>query len=250
MISAVVLTKNEEKNIIDCLESLSFCDERIIVDDFSNDLTLELAKKSGATVYQRKLEGDFSKQRNFGLEKAKGDWILFIDADERVSNELKNEIIYKTAKRVTVEGYYIRRFDFMNGKMLEHGETAHISLLRLAKKGKGIWKGKVHETWNISSQTQVLDSALFHYPHQTINDFLAEINFYSDLRSKELFEKGVKVAWYDLIFYPKAKFIQNYIFRSGFKDGTEGMIMALMMSFHSFLVRGKLWQLWDGKTKK
>jgi glycosyltransferase involved in cell wall biosynthesis len=250
MISAVVLTKNEEKNIIDCIESLSFCDEVVIIDDFSDDLTVEIAKKAGATVYHKKLESNFSKQRNFGLEKAKGEWVLFLDADERISNDLKHEIIYKTAKEKTIDGFFIPRFDFMNGKMLEHGETAHISLLRLAKKGKGMWQGKVHETWEIPSKTAVLDSALLHYPHPTINDFLREINFYSDLRAKELFEKGVTIHWYDLIIYPKAKFIQNYIFRAGFKDGTEGMIMALMMSFYSFLVRGKLWQLWDGKTKK
>ena len=227
MISAVILTKNEEKNIIDCLESVSFCDEIIVIDDNSEDRTTDIVKKAGASVYTRALEGNFSAQRNFGLEKAKGDWIFFVDADERVTNDLKNEIIYKTSLKRNVNGYFIRRFDFMRGKLLQHGETAHIFLLRLAKRGKGVWKGNVHEVWGISSQTQMLESALLHYPHPSIDAFLGEINFYSDLRAKELYEKEVKVHWYDIILYPKAKFIQNYFCRLGFCDGTEGMIMAV-----------------------
>lgn len=249
MISAVILTKNEEKNIVDCIESLSFCHEILVIDDHSTDRTVDVAKKAGGLVFEHALENDFAQQRNFGLEKAKGDWVLFVDADERVSKDLKNEIIYKTEKDNGVNGFYIKRRDFFHGKELLHGETAHVQLLRLGKKEQGVWKGTVHETWEIKGNAGVLDSQLFHYPHPTINEFLKEINFYTDLRALELFKKDVKVSWYDMIIYPKAKFVQNYILRAGFRDGVAGLIMALMMSFHSFLVRGKLWQLWDQKQK-
>lgn len=249
MISAVILTKNEEKNIIDCIESLSFCDEIVVIDDNSEDLTVDVAKKAGAIVYAHDLEGNFAMQRNFGLEKANGEWVLFVDADERVSKALQNEIIYKLSKENGVDGYFFKRQDYFKGKKLRFGETANVSLLRLAKKGKGSWRGKVHEVWEIQGKTVMLETALDHYPHQTIDAFLSEINFYTDIRAKELFQKKVKVHWYDIILYPKIKFIQNYFFRMGFRDGSEGMIMAIMMSFHSFLVRGKLWQLWDQEHK-
>lgn len=249
MISAVILTKNEEKHIIDCIESLSFCDEILVIDDNSQDLTVDVAKKAGAHIYQHQLENNFASARNFGLEKAKGEWVLFVDADERLSKALQNEIIYAVSKNDDVDGYFLMRQDYFHGKKLQFGETAQVRLLRLAKKGKGIWRGTVHEVWNIKGKTAQLETPLDHNPHESINDFLLSINFYTDLRAKELFHQGVTVKWFDLILYPKVKFIQNYIFKMGFRDGVEGMIMALMMSFHSFLVRGKLWQLWDQKRQ-
>jgi glycosyltransferase involved in cell wall biosynthesis len=248
MLSCVILTKNEEKNIVDCIESVSFCDEIIVIDDNSFDNTVDLAKQNGATVFVHGVDGNFSKQRNFGLEKAKGEWVFFVDADERVSKELRNEIISKVSQKNDTEGFFIRRIDFFYGKMLSHGETAHINLLRLAKSEKGVWQGNVHETWEIKGKVAMLASPLLHYPHPTIREFLQEINFYTDLRAKELYKKKIQVSWYSIILYPKAKFLQNYIWRKGFLDGTEGLLIALMMSFHSFLVRGKLWQLWDQKT--
>jgi hypothetical protein len=248
MITAIILTKNEEKNINECIASLSFCDEILVIDDNSTDKTGEIAKKAGATVLIHSLEHDFSAQRNFGLQKAKGEWVIFIDADERVSKQLQKEILEKVVQEKDTNGFFVQRVDFMRSKMLTHGETAHSLFLRLAKKGEGKWKGQVHETWQVTGKTGQLRAPLFHYPHQTIREFLAEINYYTDLRAKELFEQGIQVSWLSILFYPKMKFLHNYIVRQGFRDGTEGVIMALMMSFHSFLVRGKLWQLWDQKT--
>lgn len=244
MISAVVLTKNEEKNIVDCLESLSWCDEIIVVDNNSEDRTLEVSQKFGAKVFIRNLNNDFSAQRNFGLEKASGDWILFIDADERVSEELKEEIQFEI-KNNKVDGYLIKRLDSIWGRELWHGETGNIKLVRLAKKNSGKWEGKVHEEWKIEGKLGGLRNFIIHYPHPTISDFLKEINFYTDLRAKELFEKGVKSDSVSILFYPTAKFFNNYFLKLGFLDSIRGLVVALMMSFHSFLVRGKLWHLWN-----
>lgn len=246
MISAVVLTKNEEKNIEECLASLSFCDEIIVIDDYSTDNTASIAKKN-AKVFTHSLENDFSTQRNFGLEKAKGDWILFVDGDERVSKDLQKEILSVVASP-THNGYFIKRDDYFHGKLLKYGETADVKLLRLGKKEKGAWKGKVHEIWEITDEKGELTHPLQHFSHLTINTFLREINFYTDIRAKELFEKKVKVGWHHIIIYPLGKFMQNYIIKRGFLDGVEGAVMAICMSFHSFLVRGKLWQLWDQKN--
>ena len=246
MISAIILTKNEEKNIGDCLDSISWCDEKIVIDDHSSDKTVEIAKKKGAKVLQRLMENDFADQRNYGLEKAKGDWILFIDADERVSNALWYEIMAHTSEAIEeCVGFYIKRQDTMWGKVLKHGETGNISLLRLAKKGSGEWEGTVHERWNIKGKTTTLRNSLDHFPHQTIAEFLREINFYTDLRAEELFRKKVKSNWLSIIIYTKAKFFVDYVIKAGFLDGLEGLVFALLMSLHSFLVRGKLWLLWQ-----
>lgn len=248
MISAVVLAKNEEKQIKQCLESLSWCDEIIVIDDNSTDKTEEIAKKMGAKVYIHSLEGDFSQQRNFGLEKSKGDWVLFVDADEQISSALWYEIMqYVNEPIEAYSGFYLRRRDVMWGKKLLHGELGKIKLLRLAKKNVGKWEGKVHETWEITGKTLILQKELLHYPHQTIEEFLSEINFYTDIRSKELFNKKIKSSWWDILLFPLGKFIRGVLVEAGFLDGLEGLVFAFFMSFHSFLVRGKLWLLWQKK---
>jgi glycosyltransferase involved in cell wall biosynthesis len=245
MISAIVLTKNEEKNIEECLQSLSWCDEIIVIDDNSQDRTVDVAKKKGAKVYSHAMENDFSFQRNYGLSKAKNDWVLFIDADERVSSALWYEIMQHTNESISHHvGFLIKREDTMWGKVLKYGETGNIKLLRLAKRNAGKWTGAVHEVWNITGNIVTLQNPLEHYPHPTVEGFLKEINFYTDLRAQELFSKKVTTYWWSILLYPSAKFFLNYVLKRGFSDGLPGLVFALLMSFHSFLVRSKLWLLW------
>ncbi len=245
-VSAVVLAKNEEKNIVDCLNSLKWCDEIIVVDDNSSDQTKELAKKAGAIVFENSLNNDFSNQRNFGLKKASSDWVLFVDADERIPDALSFEIQNSEFTNLNpYSGFYIKRTDVIWGRQLKFGETGNIKILRLAKKDSGKWKGKVHEKWEVSGRKGVLKNPIIHYPHQSTEEFLKEINFYTDVRAKELYEQGKHVWIYQILFFPFTKFVQNYFFKRGFLDGLPGLIFALSMSLHSFLVRGKLWQLWD-----
>lgn len=244
-LSVIILTRNEEKNILDCLETVLSAREIIIIDDFSEDRTVEIIKrlnKKNIRIIQRKLDNDFSEQRNFALQKARGDWVLFLDADERVSPQLLAEIESKINEADSV-AFLIKRRDFMWGKELKHGETGNIKLVRLAKKDAGKWQGKVHEIWDIKENVSLLDNPLVHYPHPTVYEFLKEINIYSSIRAEELRRNGVNVKLWEIFVYPKVKFFQNYFIRLGFLDGIPGLIAALMMSFHSFLVRAKLWQL-------
>lgn len=251
MISAIILTKNEEKNIVDCIDSLLWCDEILVVDDNSEDKTVQIIeslKNNKVKVLLHSLNNDFSKQRNFALQQAQHEWVLFIDADERVSLALEYEILSSINSSLNnFSGYYIKRRDFIWGKELKYGETGNINFLRLIKKEKGEWVGKVHESLRIKGKTALLNNPLMHYPHQDIAQFLKEINFYTDLRAKELYDKKVKVYWWSIIVYPLGKFIFNYGIKRGFLDGLHGFIFATLMSFHSFLARGKLWQLWQEK---
>lgn len=248
-VTAIILAKNEETNIEDCIKSVTWCDEILVIDDNSTDKTSAKAKKLGAKVILHALENDFSKQRNFAIGEATKDWILFVDADERVPKELEAEIKKVLENTTDITGYYIKRHDYMWGKFLKYGETGDLYLLRLAKKNKGKWIGQVHESWASLGKVRELRFPLLHFPHATIGEFLFEINFYSTLRAQELKTQMIQAHWFDIILYPKVKFIQNYFLRLGFLDGTQGLILALMMSMHSFLVRGKLWLLWHGTEK-
>lgn len=249
MLSIVILTKNEEKNIVDCLESVIWADEIIIVDDYSTDRTLEIIKNFNSQkikIYQSQLNFDFAKQKNFGLSKATKKWVLFVDADERLSIELKkeiNSIIINNEEKYA--GYLIRRIDHMWNRKLLHGEVGKVFFARLIKKGSGAWVGKVHERLVIDGKIKELEGVLNHLPHNSINEFLSEVNFYSTIRANELYGNKIKIKASDIVVYPLGKFLVNYIFKLGFLDKVEGLILALMMSFHSFLVRAKLWQLWQ-----
>lgn len=242
MISAIVLYKNEEKNIENCLKSLSFCDEIILIDDDSTDKTLEIVKKYASKIFQKSLGNDFSQQRNFGLSKSKNEWVLFVDADEVISEELQNEIVSKT-QNGSFDGFYIPRQDFLFGKKIKHGDVGNISIIRLGKKGKGKWEGQVHEIWRLQGKTGKLKNPILHYPHQSISEFISEIDFYSTIRAQELFSEKKRSGIFQIIFYPKMKFLKLYIFKLGFLDGMPGIVHAILMSLYSFLVRGKLYLL-------
>lgn len=247
MISAVVLAHNDEAHLRATLTSLAWCDERMVIDDYSNDATPEIAKKGGAHVYKRHLDNDFAAQRNFGLSKAKGDWVFFVDSDEVVSDELAEEIKKATQQEEYV-GFYVRRTDFMFGRWLAHGETSRVRLLRLARKDAGQWTRPVHEVWNMHGDVGELFTPLKHFPHQNVAQFLDEINVYSSLNARYLYDQKVSVSWWHIVGYPVGKFFLNFIFYLGFLDGTAGALVAIFMSLHSFLTRAKLWQLWDRRA--
>lgn len=248
-LSVIILTHNSERTLSDCIESVSWCDEIIVLDDNSSDKTLEIAKEHKTKIYRRSVKEDFAKQRNYGLTLVKNEWVLFVDADEQVSEALSHEL-QETLKDARCNGYLVPRRDIRWGKKLRFGEYFHFSLLRLGKIGKGPWVGKVHERWGIVEPIGALKAPILHFPQNGINDFLEKINIYSTIRARELQKKGVHVDSIGIISYPLGKFVFNYIIRLGFLDGIPGIISAIGMSFYTFMVRAKLWFLWNESTKK
>jgi glycosyltransferase involved in cell wall biosynthesis len=249
MISGVIIAKNEEDSIAKAISSLSFCDEIIVIDNDSTDKTAEIAKKNKAIVYHKNTQKDFSSLRNFGLEKAKEEWILFIDADEEVSKTLKDEILQLLEKDKSIQGdfsgYFIKRKDYWWGKEIRHGEAGNIKLLRLIRRGMGKWSGNVHEVLETHGEIGTLNEPLIHRPHQTVAEFIDHINAYSSIRAEELDGEHVKSTIFQIVVYPLGKFIVNYFIRLGFLDGAPGFGYAFLMSFYTFLVRSKLFQLQD-----
>jgi glycosyltransferase involved in cell wall biosynthesis len=238
-ISVVIIAKNEEKNLTSALKSVDFCQDVIVVDNGSSDDTRKIAVDRSARVIKASHINDFSKLRNLGLQQAKFEWVLFLDADETIGEELKKEII-NALSQTSIVGFQIGRIDNFLGKNLLFGETASIKLLRLAKRGKGEWSRAVHENWLIRGKIGTLKNKLMHNPHQSIEEFIDKINHYTELEMSEWRSENRNLTLIKLFFFPSLKFIDNYFIKLGFLDGMPGFILAYLMSFHSFCVRAKL----------
>lgn len=249
-ITLLLITKNEEENIkknFDWLEECKSINEIIVVDDNSTDSTKNVlekleSKERKVKVFSRGLDNNFSSQRSFGLEKTTNNWILWLDADEKPIDDFilfLNDIDLSQYKKA----FAFKRVDIFLGHQLNHGETANQHFTRLFNKNHGQFINSVHEIWHSTQPVIDKDLVIYHYSHPTLKSFIQKINFYTEIRAQELLNQKVKTNLFEIIFYPLVKFFQNYFIRLGFLDSTPGIIMALSMSLHSFLVRAKLWQL-------
>ena len=247
-VTTVILARNEEKHIENAIHSATAISESILViDNESTDATVSKAKAAGATVLSHPLNNDFAQQRNWALEQVNTDWVLFLDADEEISPALLLEIQkLNEEKYKDITAFFIPRYDYWQGKELTFGEVHNASskgFARLVHKGTGQWEGAVHETWKPKSGTEEqLRNPLRHYPHPTVHEFLEEINYYSTVRAKELYKAKTPVSVFQIWAYPLGKFIMSYFILFGFLHGSQGFVYSFMMSFHSFLVRSKLYQ--------
>lgn len=239
-LSACVLVRNEEENLKRLLPTLDFCDEIVAIDDYSTDNTEKVLKVYKAKIYKRRLAGDFSSQRNFGISKTKGDWILFVDADELITKDLKKEIL-SAIKNKSVKAFRFKRFDYFWGKLIKYGEISNFNSVRLAKRDAGKWKRKVHEYWDINGQVSSVGSPLLHYPHQSINEFILDVTKYSKIHALENRVEGKRSSLLSIIFKPIGKFIVSFFLQKGYKDGIRGFIISSVMSYHSFLAWSRLW---------
>ena len=214
---------------------------------------------------------DFAKVRNEVLSRAKNDWVFFLDADEEVSEELKEEIkkvtgnSYKDYKNYNISGYYFRRRDRFLGRWLGHGETASVRLLRLARKDAGRWERPVHEVWKVGGRTGEFKNPIWHYSHESVDGMVEKLDRYSEIEAEYRFYKTNKLTkeqtnkktnksldnkiiktWLlvEMAVFPMGEFVVNYFWRLGVLDGMGGFIHAGMMSGHSLLVRTKmLWRM-------
>ena len=255
-VSAIILTKNEENLITDCIKSVKFADEIIIVDDYSDDDTIELAQKQGAIVHKHKLD-NFAAQRNYALSRANGDWILFIDADERVPSELQSEIVNilkqqnKESGKQMINGYWIPRKNIIFGKWLKHTDWYPDYQLRLLRCGNFRYKREVHERVDLEGDSEYLVSPLLHYNYDTIDQFV-EKNYlqYADLETRILVKQGYVFDWKDLITRPIGEFLRRFFTCEGYKDGVHGLVASVMVAFATFIVYAKAWEVYKFRDKK
>lgn len=242
-LSALVLTYNEEENIADCLESISWIEQVVVVDSFSDDRTKEICQQyDNVNFYENEFK-DFAAQRNFGLNKIKTDWVFVIDADERVTEKLKKEII-KTLNEneAAAEGYEIARKNYFLGKWIKYCGWYPDFTLRLFK-SKYRYSGLVHESPQINGKIKKLDNDFIHYTYRDLESYVAKMNHYAELGAKNDFQNGKKTSIFYVFIRPIFEFLKIYILRRGFLLGSQGVIISLVISYYKFMKYAILWEL-------
>jgi (heptosyl)LPS beta-1,4-glucosyltransferase len=245
-ISVVINTLNEEKNIQKALFSVKdFADEVVVVDMHSTDQTQDIAKKFGAKVFQFDRVGYVEPARNYAISKASGDYILILDADERVPSSL-GRMLKKLADSKNADYYRIARKNVVFGKWLRHSRWWPDYNIRFFKKGSVSWNEIIHSVPLTSGKGSDLPAdkklAICHFHYQTIEQYLDRANRYTSWQADALAKQGYKFNWSDLISKPSGEFLSRYFLGEGYKDGIHGLALSLLQSFSELLVYLKMWQ--------
>ena len=230
-ITAIIPTLNEEIHINEAIKSVSFADEIIVIDSFSTDKTVEIAEKLNVRIIKRKFD-DFSTQKNFAIEKASNEWIYILDADERVTPGVREEILNAIKDPKDNVGFYVRRTFFFIGEKINYSGWQRDKVVRLFLKEFCKYDGKpVHEVIKATGKLGYFKNKIEHYPYRNFDHYITKLNHYSWLQAKELNKKGKKVNLYHLLIKPPARFIIHYFIRLGFLDGFAGFMIAKTQSY-------------------
>ncbi len=248
-LSVVISTYNRAKSLERTLRSVSsFADEIIVVDNESPDETAKVAKQYKAKVIRLPNNQMLNVNKNAGIQKATGEWILYLDDDEVVPADLAEEIVRAIRKPASdsleVVGYWIRRKNIIFGKWIEHGIWWPDQQLRLFKKSYGIYPAKhVHEHLEITGPTDTLNFPYIHYNYDSIAQYLWKMEMiYTDSEVSKLINSGYRPHWRDAIRFPVSDFVKLYFAQLGYKDGLHGLVLAMLQAFYSFIVFVKLWE--------
>lgn len=244
-ISVIINTFNEEKNIETALKSVSFADEVIVCDMNSQDNTVEIAKKSGAQVIFYKYTGFVEPARNFAISKVSNPWILILDADERIENELRVRIKEIVAKTKNYDFVKIPRKNIIFGKWVKSGWWPDYQI-RLFKKGKVTWGDKIHSQPKTLGKGLSLPTeekyALIHNNYQSIGQFIERMNRYTTIEADELEKQKVKFEWKYLIEKPLSEFLSRFFANKGYQDGLHGLVLSILQAISFFVVYLKVWE--------
>jgi len=243
LISAIILSKNEQDMIANCIETVQWCDEVIVVDSQSTDSTAAIAQRSGAHVYLASSDS-FAERRNFGLTKAKGEWVFYLDADERVTPQLAQEIQAVMTEQ-DVSALSIKRNNIHYGKWFEHGGWQHDWVTRVFKtEYLKKWSGKIHESPEFEGTVVELKETLVHLTHRTMVDGLIKSIDWTGYEAELLFDAGAPaVTVRTLLRKTFMEFFRRAILKKGRKDGIEGWIESLVQAMNRFIVYERLWEL-------
>ena len=251
-LSVVISAFNEEKKIEDCLKSASFADEIIFVDNSSSDGTLKIAKKYTPKISTRENNPMLNINKNFGFSKAKNEWILSLDADERITDELKKEIqsIIKDDKK-DVNGFWIPRKNIIFRKWIQNSIWWPDYQLRLFRKDRGRFPEKhVHEYLEVEGKTEKLQHPMIHQNYSSISQYLYKMeNIYTESEVKNRLEEKIEIQWVDALRYPIGDFLKTFFSQKGYKDGLHGFVLSLLQAFYMEVVFVKLWEKQGFKEK-
>ncbi len=232
-ISALLIVYNEITHISEVIDNIDFADEIIVIDSYSTDGTLEKLKNfSNVKTIQRPFK-NFADQRNFAINQAQCEWILFIDADERITTELKDEIRDTVNSDTPIAGFMFKRKMYFNNKVINYSGFQTDTTYRLFKNGSVKYQEDkiVHEMPIINGKSDILKHTMLHYSISSSDDYKEKMVTYAKLKALELFNKGKKASALHFIFRPIYKFITNYIVRLGFLDGIEGFQLSYLGAY-------------------
>lgn len=241
-ISAVIICMNEEKNLDECIRSIKWCDEIILIDSFSTDKSLSIANKYTDKIYQNEWKG-FAEQRKFSLTKANYEWIFSLDADERCSEDLSEEIQTILSQNVIKpNGFLIPRKSFFLGRWVKHSGWYPDYQLRLFRKDfVSIEDRLVHESYEVKGEIGKTKNNILHYTVKSISDFIIKINNYSTLSAIENSQKKINCVY--ILFKPFIEFIKKFVFQGGFLDGVYGVMVAFFHTITKILTYVKIWEI-------
>ncbi len=242
-ISACIIAFNEADRIGACLASLDFCDEIVVVDSFSGDDTAGIARAMGAHVLQRAFDG-FRSQKQYAVEQARHDWVLCLDADERVGDALRASILEaRDGGFRDAAGYRFPRLSDYFGRFLRHGNAYPDRVLRLFDRRRGGWRGtrEVHEAATVDGAVETLAGDLVHYPYRSLEVQLAKTQRYARMMAEYDHARGRRATLTGLILSPAWRFWRGYLLRGGFLDGWHGLVYAYVRANY---VRQKTIMLW------
>jgi len=253
-LSVVILTKNAEKKVRKCLESVTWANEIVIVDGFSSDNTVEICKEYGAKIVQHKFEGDFGEERNIGIDNSSGDWVLQLDSDEIVTEGFKNKMIeILERKEDEFVSYRFLRKNYFMGHFMKYGGWYHYSH-HLLKKGFARYKGNIHEKLLVDGKTGKLDADIEHYPFHTFSELIDRQNRYTTLQAKEIFSnkefKDEKDIIYNIKVKPYKLFWKFYVKKKGFREGMYGFIFSGIFAWIHLLKWSKCWELYQASKSE
>lgn len=243
-LAAIVLTRNEEKNIVDCLSTLAWADRRVVLDSFSTDRTVALAQGMGAEILQRPFE-NYASQRNVALEWVEADWIFFVDADERVTPELAAEVQAVVAGEGPEVGWWVPRHNYIFGRLIRGAGWYPDYQMRLVRRGHAHWERAVHEVAILDGPAGYLRNPLIHYNYDDLADFIARQNRYTDYDASVLYQEGVRPHFYTPYSQAVRQFWWRFVTLKGFRDGWHGLRLSLLMSYYEAVKYRKLGRLWQ-----
>ncbi len=245
-LTGIIPTYNEEDHIEAAIDSLSFADEVLVIDSFSTDKTVSLAKAKGARIVQREFD-DFSSQKNYAINLASYNWVFLLDADERISLNLKEEIIREISKSETQGAYWVPRSNVFMGKRIKYSGWQNDKVIRLFKKSECRYNGKLaHEEIHTDAKVGTLQNVLDHYTYRGLSNFVRKNLNYVQLQAQELSHKGKKAHIILIILKPIFRFFKHYILQKGFLDGAQGLFISVFYAFNVFLKYLNLWLINKG----
>lgn len=240
-ITAIIPTFNEDVHIEEAIKSVDFADEIIVIDSYSTDRTIELAKKYDVIILQRVFD-DFSSQKNFAIEKSSHEWIFILDSDERINDSLKKEIVNALKEKNNFVAYSIKRNFYFLGKKIKYSGWQRDRVIRFFSKKHCKYNGDlVHELVDVNGAIGKLNNQIDHFSYRNFEHYLAKLNRNSWLKAKKLHQENKGVNLYNLTIKPPVRFLTHYIIRLGFLDGFEGFILASVQSYGVFMRYIKLW---------